>query len=114
MSKQKPAGESGLPRALGARNDTTYFNAFPHEGQNLSVAITGLPHFGQKPSNLTLYDLRRAAIIDSIASSVSSVFGRDFFGDLPPSRRGPYDSFKMSILRRMSAPFWSRLLRWTG
>src|SRR5688572_21565870 len=49
-----------------------YDNDFPHDGQNRSVTITGFPHFGQKPADLTLRPLRCLAIIDSRSSSVTS------------------------------------------
>jgi hypothetical protein len=48
-----------------------YFNAFPQDGQNRSLARTGLPHFGQNPSKLVFLDLRRALIMASSESSLT-------------------------------------------
>ena len=49
-----------------------YIRALPQAGQNLSEAITGLPHFGQKPADFSLRPMRREEIMDSISSSMRS------------------------------------------
>src|SRR5687767_12787059 len=104
-----------------------YDNDFPHDGQNRSVTITGFPHFGQKPADLTLRPLRCIAIIDSRSSSVTSglavapsarraaiAFSRrasvswaSLSAALPLGKGGVIES----ILRKISAPFCKRKAR---
>src|SRR6266498_3304479 len=96
------------------------YKDFPQAGQNRSETITGFPHFGQKPDDFSLDDLRRAEIIDSTSSSLTSGFATD------ASARREAIAFSIhastscvevgwgaiaSICRRISAPFCKRLAR---
>src|SRR6266508_343424 len=104
---------------LGIAN-SVYAKDFPQEGQNLSDIDTGFPHFGQNPDERSLCDLRRAEIIDSTSSSLTSGLATE------ASARRAAMAFSMralascadvacgameSICRRMFAPFCKREAR---
>src|SRR5512147_731256 len=99
------------------RHDRVYDKDFPQDGQKRSDSITGFPHFGQKPDDFSLCDLRRAEIMDSTSSSVISGVATDasarraamaFSMRASTSGSGVVCGAIVSICRKMSAPFCSR------